>query len=78
MSTVWAPEPATYPVTRTTRIDYGTGEQPMQWCGGTSSAPVEPAGQTWCISGQSVAVVGTGLIQVTENYYGAGDPKFIR
>jgi hypothetical protein len=78
MSTVWAPEPATYPVVRTTRIDYGAGEQPMQWCNGTASMPMTPSGQAWCITGQSVALVGTGQIQVTESYYGAGDPKFIR
>ena len=29
LSTTWAPEPATYPVSRTTRIDYGNGEVPM-------------------------------------------------
>jgi hypothetical protein len=78
MTTVWPPEPATYPVVRTTRIDYGGGEQPMQWCNGTSSMPMTPTGQAWCITGQSVALVGTGLVQVTESYYGAGDPKWIR
>jgi hypothetical protein len=78
MSTTWAPELATYPVVRTTQIDYGGGPQPMQWCNGTSSMPMTPTGQAWCITGQSVAVVGTGLIQVTESYFGAGDPKYIR
>ena len=58
MSTTWAPEPATYPVVRTTRIDYGAGEQPMQWCNGTSSMPMTPSGQAWCITGQSVDLGG--------------------
>jgi hypothetical protein len=40
--------------------------------------PAMPAGQAWCITAQSVALVATGQVQVTESYYGAGDPKFLR
>ncbi len=78
MTTTWQPEPAANPITRATQIDYGSGPQVMQWCDGTSAAPIVPTGQAWCITSQSVALVATGLVQVTEGYYGAGDPKFLR
>lgn len=50
----------------------------MQWCNGSVSAPSVPAGQVWCITAQSIDLVATGLVRVTERYYGAGDPKFLR
>lgn len=74
----WQPETAAYPVTRTTQIDFGGGPQPAQWCNGTSLAPTLPAGVAWCLSAQSVSPAGTGLVQVTESFYGAGDPKYLR
>jgi hypothetical protein len=78
MTIAWEPEPAAYPVTRATEIDYGSGPQNVQWCGGTQPAPTLPPGQLWCLTAQDVDLVGGGLIQVTENFYGAGDPRFLR
>jgi hypothetical protein len=75
---VWQPESATYPVARTTQIDYhdGQGFHVVKWCNGTPSAPTLPAGELWCLVTQDNAAAGTGLIQVTELYYGAGDPTW--
>ncbi len=80
LRTIWEPEPATYPISRITQIDYndGAGPQPIQWCGGLPGDPTLPAGQLWCLSGQSSAPAGDGQIVVTENFYGAGDPRFLR
>jgi hypothetical protein len=74
----WLPEPAAYPIERTTSIDDGSGPVPLVWCDGTASAPELPAGVDWCLSGQSAESAGTGLIQVSESLYGAGDPRFRR
>ena len=76
----WDPETAQYPLTRTTTIDYldGNGAQPIQWCGGTPSAPVLPAGQAWCLTIQQAQPIGGGLIKVTETFFGAGDPVYSR
>jgi hypothetical protein len=75
----WLPEAATYPVARTTRIDTGVGEpEEAVWCGGTPDAPELPSGKLWCLSSQTVVLAGTGLIQVTEAFYGAGDPRYLR
>jgi hypothetical protein len=80
MSIAWNPEPAVYPVDRQTEIDYddGGGLHLMQWCEGTAAEPDLPSGELWCITGQSSALVGGGQIQVTEQYYGAGDPSVRR
>ena len=74
----WEPEAATYPVARTTQIDYhdGNGFHVVKWCNGTPAAPTLPAGELWCLVTQDNAAAGTGLIQVTELYYGAGDPTW--
>jgi hypothetical protein len=74
----WLPEAATYPVTRTTRIDTGSGPKPAVWCGGTPEAPVLPSGTPWCLSRQTVVPAGAGMIQVTETFFGAGDPRALR
>jgi hypothetical protein len=74
----WLPEAATYPVVRITRIDTGSGPEPVVWCGGTPDAPELPPGELWCLSSQTVVTAGTGLIQVTERFYGAGDPRALR
>jgi hypothetical protein len=74
----WEPEPAAYPVARTTMIDSGGGPEPMVWCDGTPEAPSRPDGQAWCLVGQTSAPAGDGLIAVTETLYGAGDPRFLR
>jgi hypothetical protein len=74
----WLPEAATYPVVRTTQLDTGSGPEPAVWCGGTPDAPELPLDKLWCLSRQTVVSAGTGLIQVTEGFYGAGDPRAIR
>jgi hypothetical protein len=74
----WLPEPAAYPIARTTSIDDGSGPVPLVWCDGTVSAPELPAGVNWCLTGQSAEPAGVGLIQVSESLYGAGDPRFRR
>jgi hypothetical protein len=78
MTIRWLPEAATYPVGRTTQIDTGSGPEPAVWCGGSPDAPELPPGELWCLSSQSAVPAGTGLIQVTEGFYGAGDPRFLR
>ena len=74
----WLPEAATYPVVRSTRIDTGSGPEPAVWCGGTPDAPELPSGKLWCLSNQTVVPAGTRLIQVTETFFGAGDPRALR
>ncbi len=80
LNVVWEPEPAALPITRVTQIDYndGAGPQPIQWCNGLPGEPTLPEGQLWCLSSQASAPAGTGLIVVTEDYFGAGDPRFLR
>jgi hypothetical protein len=78
---VWESEPKVLPVPATT-IDYdGDGPQPpqvVQWCDGTSSNPVLPEGQKWCLTNQSTTLPSDGMMQVSEEYYGAGDPRWAR
>ncbi len=76
----WDPEAAQYPLTRATTIDYfdGNGVQTIQWCTGPPSAPVLPAGQLWCLTNQAVQSLGGGQIQVTETFFGSGDPAYAR
>lgn len=78
MTIGWLPEAATYPVVRTTRIDTGSGPEPAVWCGGTPDDPELPPGKLWCLFGQTAVPAGAGLIQVTERFYGAGDPRALR
>jgi hypothetical protein len=78
MTIGWLPEAATYPVVRMTRIDTGSGPEPVVWCGGTPAAPELPPGELWCLSSQNVVPAGAGLIQVTESFYGVNDPRVIR
>jgi hypothetical protein len=78
MTIGWLPEAATYPVARTTQIDTGSGPEPAVWCGGTPAAPELPSGKLWCLSSQAAVPAGAGLIQVTEGFYGAGDPRVLR
>ena len=69
------------PVPATT-IDYdGDGPNPpqtVQWCRGTTANPVLPSGQKWCLVKQSTELVSDGQMQVSERYYGAGDPRWAR
>lgn len=78
LTIAWLPEAATYPVVRTTQIDTGSGPEPAVWCGGTPDSPELPPGKSWCLASQTVVPAGTGLIQVTEAFYGVGDPRAIR
>ena len=71
---------------RVTTIDYdgpgGDDPRPVLWCDGTPEAPQLPAEatpeDTWCLASQSVALAGDRNIQVSETYYGAGDPRWAR
>ena len=77
----WEPEDAVLPVPATT-IDYdGDGPNPpqtVQWCRGTTANPTLPDGQKWCLAKQSTELVSDGQMQVSERYYGAGDPRWAR
>jgi hypothetical protein len=81
MTTVWQPEPAVNPLGATT-IDYdgpgGNPPKPMVWCGGTTASPIRVPGQAWCLTSQQVALVGGGNVQLTEGYFGFGDPRWAR
>jgi hypothetical protein len=81
MTTVWQPEPAINPLPTTT-IDYdgpgGNSPTPMVWCLGTTASPLPAPGQAWCLVSQQVAIVGGGNVQMTERYFGSGDPRWAR
>jgi hypothetical protein len=81
MTTVWQPEPAVNRLPATT-IDYdgpgGNPPTPMVWCGGTTASPTPVSGQAWCLTSQHVALVGGGKVQLTEGYFGFGDPRWAR
>jgi len=81
MTTVWQPEPAINPLPTTT-IDYdgpgGNPPTPMVWCLGTTASPLPAPGQAWCLVSQQVAIVGGRNVQMTERYFGSGDPRWAR
>jgi hypothetical protein len=81
MTVVWDPEPAANPLP-TTKIDYdgpgGNPPQPVVWCGGTVGAPIPVPGQAWCLTNQQAALAGDGKVQLTERYFGFGDPVWAR
>jgi hypothetical protein len=81
MTTVWQPEPAVNPLPATT-IDYdgpgGNSPTPMVWCLGTAASPLRVPGQAWCLVSQQVVIVGGGNVQMTERYFGFGDPRWAR
>jgi hypothetical protein len=81
MTTVWQPEPAVNPLPTTT-IDYdgpgGNMPTPMKWCLGTTASPLPVPGQAWCLTSQQVSLVGGGNVQLTEGYFGSGDPRWAR
>ncbi|HWC70847.1 MAG TPA: hypothetical protein VG993_06765 [Actinomycetota bacterium] len=81
MSIDWVEEEASYPVTAT-QIDYDDDEQgfhPMQPCGPeVGGQPTLPAGEFWCVTGQSFTVLPSGKVQVSESYFGSGDPRVTR
>jgi hypothetical protein len=75
-SITWPPEPT--PPTKVTRIDYGdaAGLHPVQWC---EAGPTQPAGEFWCFTNRVETLINSGtyagMAQVTETFYGAGDPR---
>jgi len=77
----WEPEPLDLPIEVTT-IDYGDGEILIIGCDGTAEAPQLPPDrepfETWCLASQQWVLAGGGNIQVSETYYGAGDPRWAR
>ena len=77
MTIVWDPEQASIPL-KVTQIDYGGGLQPVVWCDGTADAPIPVTGQAWCLTSQQATLVGGHKVQLTERYYGAGDPRWAR
>ena len=77
MTIVWDPEQASIPL-KATQIDYGGGLQPVVWCDGTADAPIPVTGQAWCLTSQQATLVGGHKVQLTERYYGSGDPRWAR
>ncbi len=84
----WDPEPATYPLTKTTSIDFGDGPNPLQWCGGTydpdgatpddrMAAVVPISGLSGCLAYQQQVLTG-GQVQVTEVLLLSDDPRVSR
>jgi hypothetical protein len=78
---VWEPEAAALPLA-VTRIDFdgpgGNAPQDVQFCGGSYLAPEPLEGVPWCLVSQTITLVGGGNLQLTERYYGIGDPRWVR
>lgn len=85
----WVPETAVVPVPATQIDENGDGifEGNLEWCDGFSGVidpetqmeiPNLPAGSEWCMTGQQTALVGSGLMQVTQQIYGQTDPNYLR
>jgi hypothetical protein len=81
LTIAWDPESASNPLPAT-KIDYdgpaGNPPQAAFWCGGTTAAPVSVPGQAWCLTSQQASLVGGGKVQLTERYFGFGDPRWAR
>jgi hypothetical protein len=85
MTIAWTVETPVNPLPATT-VDYtGDDPHPMQFCladGDDDGYPDQPAGEFWCITNQTIDLIPSGpdagKIQLTESYFGAGDPKFAR
>jgi hypothetical protein len=84
--TSWDPEPAVNPVPPT-QVEPPSPAHDVDWCEGTATpfAPVPPGDEVWCLVSQSTTIVGpdpndlqTQLMQVSETFYGKGDPKLFR
>jgi hypothetical protein len=76
---VFPVEQSEYPV-GPTQIDYGDtrGLHDLVWCNGTYLAPVAPSGEAWCLRKHDAKLNATGLMQVTEELFGRGDPTWGR
>ena len=83
MTIEWVEENAVNPLPPT-QIQYLSGSlHNMQFClAPVGGNPGMPAGEFWCITGQTVTLIqagpNAGMLQLTESYFGAGDPKFTR
>jgi hypothetical protein len=79
MDIAWQPEHAPIGPVPVTTIDYGNGPVAVIWCTGTVTAPVlPPGGQHWCLVSHHVELAGSVNVQVTERYFGSGDPRWAR
>lgn len=92
--TAWDPEPAVNPVPPTQVEPPAPAHDVQWCEGtATPFAPVPPAGESWCLLSQSTTIVGpdssdpevtpeiepgTQLMQVSETFFGEGDPKIFR
>lgn len=76
MTITWVDEAPAYPLPAT-RIAYEgeEGFHDMELCPGEQTLP---PGEFWCVTDQSFTVLASGRIQVTESYFGAGDPRVTR
>jgi len=85
LTVTWVKEPAINPLP-VTQMDYnGDGdtndpfEGDLVWCDGTAANPVLPStGEPWCRTNQTVTLVGTGYVQLTEELFGSEDPHGLR
>jgi hypothetical protein len=82
MTVTWDAEPAPENagvLTRTTFIDYTPDtpgdETPLLWC---DAGPTPPPGEFWCLTAQSSELQSDGTVVVTEDLFGAGDPRVTR
>jgi hypothetical protein len=74
----WPAEEAVLPVPATNIVYPGGAAHAVLWCDGTPAAPVLPQGEMWCLTEQHTVAAGTDLMQITEKFYGEGDPGYWR
>ena len=87
MTINWVVETPQNPVPAT-KVDYldGSGPHAMKFCladgPDDGNYPDLPSGEFWCITNQTVTLFETGdnagKLQLTESYFGAGDPRLTR
>jgi hypothetical protein len=94
MTIDWVEETPEYPVppTQVDYLD-GFGPHDMQWCledgGDPGTNPdlpprndAAPGDEFWCVTNQVVDLItsgpNAGMLQLTESYFGAGDPRLTR
>ena len=72
----------------TTAAEGGTDPVDMQWCASDDLGnPMLPGDLNpvtldvvdgWCVTAQSASLVANNKVEVSESYYGKGDPRFLR
>ena len=87
MTIEWVAETAVNPVPPT-QIAYAgeDGSHAMEFCDADGddgdNYPDLPSGEFWCITNQTVTLFETGpnagMLQLSESYFGAGDPRLTR